>query len=119
MKIGAVVLFLALVSLAFARDAREQERINFLINEVANSTGIVFIRNGSEHDAHAAAEHLRMKLSYGGERIKTAEDFIKYCASESSLTHRPYQVRLADGKTETAAQYFTAKLRQFDAQNTR
>ncbi len=54
-----------------------------------------------------------MKLNYGGERIKTAEQFVEYCATESSVTHRKYQVRLADGKTEEAAIYFNGLLRDW------
>jgi len=59
---------------------------------------------------------LRRKLGYAGERVKTAEDFVKNCASESSLTHQKYQIRLADGSMMDAASYFTEQLREFDLQ---
>lgn len=97
-----------------ARDAREQARIDFLIHGVETTAKVKFIRNGSEYDGAAAASHLRMKLGYAGERVKTAEDFVKYCASESSLTHQKYKIRAADGTTTDAAAYFHAKLREFD-----
>ncbi len=74
----------------------------------------MFLRNGSEYDGPAATKHLRRKLEYGGERLKTAEDFVKYCGSESSLTHRKYAVRAADGTKHDAAVYFAALLREFD-----
>jgi hypothetical protein len=109
----AVLLF-GLVAVVLARDAREQARIDFLMHNVETSKGIIFIRNGSEHDGPAAAKHLRTKLDYAGERVRTAEDFIKACASESSLTHQKYKVRLADGTTMSAADYFAAKLREFE-----
>ncbi len=115
----SLVLVLALLAAltvphrASAREAREQARIDFLLHTVETSK-VVFIRNGSEHDGPAAASHLRMKLNYAGERLKTAEQFITYCASQSSITHRRYQVRLADGKTVDAASYFEEKLRGFD-----
>lgn len=99
-----------------AREAREQARIDFLIHGVETAKGVVFIRNGSEYDGAAAGKHLRMKLNYAGERLKTAEDFVKYCATESSLTHRKYHIRLADGTTAEAAVYFADKLREFDAE---
>ena len=102
--------------LLLARDAREQARIEFLIRGVETAKGVVFIRNGSEYDGAAAGKHLRMKLNYAGERLKTAEDFVKYCASQSSLTHRKYAIRLADGSTSDAATYFAGKLREFDAE---
>ena len=97
-----------------ARDAREQARIDFLLHRVETSIGLTFLRNGAEHDAHAAAAHLREKLGYAGGRVATAEDFIKYCASESSLTHQKYKVRLADKSILDAADYFRAELRKFD-----
>ena len=110
-----VLLAIALLpSLIWARDAREQARIEFLIRGVETSSRVRFIRNGSEYDGVDGAKHLRMKLAYSGERVKTAEEFVKYCASESSMTHQKYQVRLPDGTTIDAAAYFNAKLREFD-----
>lgn len=109
-------LLVALFSaVAVARDSREQQRIDFLIHSVAASKGLTFIRNGSDYDGAAAAKHLQMKIDYAGDRVKTAEEFVKVCASESSMTHRKYSIRLADGATTDAAVYFTGKLREFDA----
>jgi hypothetical protein len=99
---------------ASARDAKEQARIDFIIHDVETSQGLKFIRNGSEYDGAAAAKHLRMKLNYAGDRVKTAEDFIKYCATESSLTHQKYTVRTSNGKVRDSAAYFTERLHVFD-----
>lgn len=112
---GILALFFGLVSLVWARDAQQQARIDFLIHDVETAKGIVFIRNGSEHNGAEAAKHLRRKLDYAGERVRTAEEFVKACASESSMTHQRYKVRLADGTTMDAANYFGGKLREFDA----
>lgn len=110
-----LALVLALIpTVALAREAREQARIDFLIQSVEKADDATFIRNGSAYQGPAAAAHLRMKLNYVGERVKTAEQFIKYCASESSFTHRKYSVRTADGKATDAADYFAARLREFD-----
>ena len=108
----AVLVLLAFFSArGLARDAREQQRIDFLIQKVESSKGLVFIRNGAEYEGGAAGRHLRMKLDYGGERVKTAEDFVRYCASESSVTHRRYMVRQANGATTDSAAYFVTLLR--------
>ncbi len=116
--LGLLLFILAtLICNLSARDAREQQRIDFLLRTVETSKGLVFIRNGSEYDGAAAAKHLRMKLSYAGERLEKAEDFVKYCATESSLTHRKYMVRKADGMTVEAASYFLGQLRRFDEKN--
>ena len=113
------ILLLLLASLAWpavllGRDAREQQRIDYLIQSMGALKGAVFIRNGSEYDAAAARDHLQKKLAYGGERVKTAEDFIKYCASESSLSHKPYRIRLSDGKTVDTSSFLHARLKEFD-----
>ena len=110
-----VVLFALAPLLLFARDAREQARIDFLLRSVETSSGVKFIRNGSEYDGATAAKHLRSKLSYAGDRLKTAEEFVKYCASESSFTHQKYKIRDADGTTTDSATYFATKLKEFDA----
>ena len=101
-----LVSLLVFSAVVLARDAREQQRIDFLIQSMASLKGAVFIRNGTECDAKAAVAHLRMKLDYGGERIKTAEDFIHDCASESSMTHQKYKIRFPDGKGRESATYF-------------
>jgi Family of unknown function (DUF5329) len=109
-----VILLVMPAGVALARDAREQQRIDFLLNSVKTSKGITFIRNGSEYDGTAAEKHLRDKLAFAGERVQTAEQFIQYCASESSMTHRKYTVRLADGRTVDSAVYFAGLLREWE-----
>jgi hypothetical protein len=114
-RLRFALLFAALLPLSlWARDAREQARIDFLIHGVETSSNVKFIRNGSEHDGPAAAKHLRTKLDYAGARVQTAEDFVKYCASESSLSHQKYKIREADGSVVDASAYFKARLREYD-----
>lgn len=79
----------------------ERARIEGLIDAVAKS-GVVFIRNGSEHDAAAAADHLRTKWSRAGDRIATADEFIEQLGSRSSQTGEAYRVRLPDGSERDA-----------------
>jgi hypothetical protein len=98
----------------FGRDAREQQRIDYLIQSLGSLKGTVFIRNGSEYDAQAARDHLQRKLNFAGGRVKTAEEFIKYCATESSISHQPYKIRFADGTLVETASYFREKLKEFD-----
>jgi hydrogenase maturation factor HypF (carbamoyltransferase family) len=114
---AGLVLLMVLPALLLARDTREQQRIDYLIQAFSSLKGAVFIRNGSEYDAAAARDHLRKKLSFAGERVKTAEDFIKYCASESSMTHQPYKIRFADNTTVDTVSFFRQKLQEFDQKN--
>jgi len=116
MKKILVVAFviLALFSGAVsAQDNIEKKKIEFLISSVENLKGAIFIRNGSEHDGKAAAEHLRMKLKNAGSYVKTADDFIRLCASKSYITGRPYMIKLSNGKTIKSEEYFREKLKEY------
>lgn len=97
-----------------AREPREDKRIDYLIQSVASIEGGTFIRNGSEHSAAQAGQHLRKKLGKAGERVKTAEEFIEGVAAKSYLSGKAYQIRFANGKTTDAGPYLHEKLRQYD-----
>lgn len=110
-----VLLALCLLpALLSAREPRQQARIDALLATVSGMTGGKFLRNGTEYDAAAAAEHLRMKLSRAGERVKTAEDFIEGIASKSSVSGQPYRVRRPGGAEEDAGTFFRARLAEID-----
>lgn len=79
----------------------ERARIEKLIAAVSSS-GVVFIRNGTEHTSSEAADHLRTKWSRAGDRVKTADEFIDVLGSRSSQTGEPYRVRLPDGTERDA-----------------
>lgn len=113
------ILVTALVVLALfsgvlnAQDNIEKKKIEFLICSVDNLKGAIFIRNGSEYDGKAAAEHLRLKLKNAGGRVQTADDFIRLCASQSYITGKPYMIILSDGKTIKSEKYFREKLKEY------
>jgi hypothetical protein len=89
----------------------EPQKIERLIQYVEKLPGALFIRNGSEHTSREAADHLRTKLKYAGDRVKTAEDFIRLCATESSMTHQPYRIRFADGAERNSADVLREQLK--------
>jgi hypothetical protein len=101
----------------FGEEIREQEqaKIQYLIKTVEALEGARFIRNGKAYDAKTAAEHLRRKWKAAGPRVKTAEDFIRYCASYSSVSGQAYRLRLPDGETVEAASFFRRKLAEFSS----
>ncbi|HLP29960.1 MAG TPA: DUF5329 family protein, partial [Geothrix sp.] len=85
-----------------------------LIQAVANLQGAVFLRNGTEHTPQQAADHLRLKWKNAGGRVKTAPDFIRHCASGSSMSGRPYEIRLKDGRTVLARDWFWTELKRLE-----
>lgn len=100
-------------TLSAAPSAREKQRIDALIAAVEKS-GLIFIRNGSEHSAADAASHMRLKFNNAGNRISTAEQFIDYLASKSSITGSPYFLKFPDGRTEKAGIWLHRKLKELD-----
>ena len=69
----------------------------------------IFIRNGKHYDALKAREHIEKKYAYYKERMTTAEDFILYSATKSSITGEPYMVICNDVNMFTS-EWLYAKL---------
>ena len=91
----------------------EQQKIDYLIATVATLHGASFIRNGSAYDGAQAAAHMRLKLRFAGSRVKTADDFIVYCATSSSVSGARYSIRFADGHSIDAATFLRGRLAVF------
>lgn len=85
-----------------------------LIADLQTQQDLIFIRNGDEHSAEEAADHLRMKLDGSAGRLNSVDDFIDKTAAGSWITGREYQVMAADGSVMTARQFLRAKLQTLD-----
>lgn len=94
--------------------ASEAQLIEALIQAVAHLQEAVFIRNGTEHTPQQAADHLRLKWKNAGGRVKTAPDFIRHCATGSSLSGKPYEIRFKDGHTMPARDWLWTELKRLD-----
>ncbi len=73
---------------------RDQEReIDHLLEFIEHS-GCTFVRNNSVYSGVRAKEHIQKKYTRIKKRKKelSAEQFISYAASRSSLSHKPYLV---------------------------
>jgi Family of unknown function (DUF5329) len=107
---------LGLASMVQASDLSPAEsgRIEYLLGTIAALPNAQFIRNGESFGARAAVAHMRLKLRLAGAHVKTAEDFIRYCATGSSLSGIPYEIRFSDGRIVPSAAFLREKLRQFD-----
>jgi len=98
-----------------AAAATEAQKIELLIQSVEQMKNAKFVRNGVEYDANAAGEHLRMKLRAAGSNVKTANDFIRLCASKSSVSGKPYQIRFSDGRVVTSGAFLRQKLKELNS----
>jgi len=111
-----IVTAMFLSSTAFAekpvtQDKDTQQAISYLIDVVTNSH-LTFIRNGKKYSGKEAAEHMMDKFKYFKAQVKSPEDFIRLCASESLLSGKPYRVETAHGIMPTR-QWLTQILAQY------
>ncbi|GAB2543604.1 hypothetical protein GCM10027065_13880 [Rhodanobacter koreensis] len=113
--IAAWLLFGLLAVPAFGQQDAEQQKIAYLIDSVAALKDAAFIRNGTAYDAARAADHMRLKLRFAGGRVKTAEDFIVYCGTGSSMSGIKYSIRFHDGHTIDSATFLRDKLAEYEA----
>lgn len=122
----ALIAFSAAVALCAGapvraqQDARARQEIAHLLDFVAQS-GCQFNRNGSWHDSKAARDHLQDKYDYLQRRklVPDARAFIERAASESSFSHKAYQVRCGNGQPITSAQWLNAELERYRAAGAR
>lgn len=121
-KIPALPLFAAwlMAAAAFAATAAApvpatEREVAHLLSHLSGS-GCEFYRNGDWHAAEAARAHLEKKYRYLRDKglVKTTEDFIQRGASESSMSHEPYQVRCA-GRVSASASWLRAELSRYRA----
>jgi len=85
--------------------------IKHIIAYIENSK-CIFIRNGKEYNIKEALVHIQNKYKYTKRRIKSAEDFIKYTVTKSSMSGRPYTVR-CDGREILSAEWLSEELKRF------
>ena len=65
-----------------------------MLEGLAQKKDLIFVRDGDEHTCDEAVSHLRLKLGNTRNRIDTAEQFIDKVASSSSITGKPYIVKM-------------------------
>ena len=110
----ALTAGLLLVSEALALSPQEETRVENLLTAVGKQEQLIFIRNGSEHNAAEAESHLRLKLSKTKKRLDTAEQFVDKVASGSSISGKPYQVKQPGKEPVNAKVYLTELLAETD-----
>ena len=114
---AVAAMLLAATLLALAQPAHAdpapaaQAEIDHLLAFVAASP-CSFIRNGKPYPAAEARDHLAGKFRYAKSRITTADEFIRYIASESSMSNEPYKVKCGASESP-AGVWLTAELQRY------
>lgn len=126
MKIKPFILLLTIsfLEVAFGGWEEEKEKIDNLILEIRTSNG-TFIRNGQNHTAQEAADHLNGKLKRAlsswftpPKKNWSATLFINEIASKSSWSGKPYQIKI-NGKVRNTGDWLKEKLRKLENQNSK
>ena len=101
------------VNIAFAETTAStdnpEQAIKYLLDFIANSD-CTFIRNGKSYAPKEALEHIKAKYEYFKTEIKTPEDFIRFAATKSELSGKPYLVKFKDGKEMECAEWLSKAL---------
>lgn len=105
------LIILTTVLVPMESRADTEIEIKHLIDYIENSK-CTFIRNGKEYNAEEALAHIQNKYEFAKSLIKSAEDFIKYTVTKSSMSGQPYTV-WCDGQKILSAEWLTAELRRF------
>ena len=100
-----------------AQPMSEDQKIEALIKTVEQLKDATFIRNGKEHDCHAAAKHMRDKWEHGKDQIKTAKDFIEKAASNSLKSGKPYIIKFKDGREVESGAFLNEELKKLESAN--
>jgi len=109
------LLTLVIASICMATTPAETRKIEYLISAIESLPNAQFVRNGTAYDAKSAADHLRLKWKNAGDKVATADDFIRLCGSNSSMSGKSYQIRFADGRTVTSAAFLREQLTKYNA----
>ncbi len=86
-RLVVLVARVPLWTYAQSKPMTEQEKIEALIKHIENLKDAVFIRNGMEYDAKAAARFLRAKWRANDTEIKSARGFHRK-GGECFVNHR-------------------------------
>ena len=108
---SAAVLALASTAVLATPDEVAQGEIDHLL-EFVGTSNCTFVRNGQAGSAKDARAHLEMKYNFTKWRMSTADEFVKYLATESSTSGEPYKV-ICNKKEQPAGVWLAEELKRY------
>jgi hypothetical protein len=116
LRTAFIAMLIVLQLICPARADAKADEIAYLLKYIRESP-CTFIRNGSEYDGAAAADHVAAKYEHFKDEIKSAEDFIDRAATKSLLSGAPYQVRCGSSAKTGAAGWLLDVLHSYRLQH--
>lgn len=89
-----------------------QQEIKHLLNYV-KTTACDYERNGVTYKGSEAVVHVQRKYDYFKEKITSAEDFVRLCATKSELTGQIYQIQCPQEPKQASATWLLKELAKF------
>jgi hypothetical protein len=105
-----VVITLLVISTGAIADT--QKEIEHLLKFVAN-TSCKYERNGTLHAGTKAKNHIQKKYNYFLDKVNTAEDFIKYSATKSTMSGKIYKIHCTNMPVQNSADWLLDELKKF------
>ena len=106
------LIFLALFLCAWSNTSiavsENEVEINHLLQFIGSSN-CTFIRNGEHYPSAEAKLHINKKYNYVKSKVNSAEDFIKYAATKSSMSGKYYNV-ICGEEEKTSKQWLLDEL---------
>jgi hypothetical protein len=96
--------------------ADTQQEIDHLLGFVANTT-CQYERNGSVYNGAKAEKHIKKKYAYFKDKIKSAEDFIEYSATKSTMSGKQYKIHCAEMPTQNSSDWLLDELKKYRDSN--
>lgn len=108
-----LLIVLPVMAIGEATRIDSEKEIEHLFQFIEHS-GCTFIRNNDSYSGVRAREHIQKKFNYISKRKKqlSAEQFIKYAASKSSLSKKPYMVQCGT-EMITSESWLVGELEQY------
>ena len=123
---AALLILWSFAALSFPFPARSADvspvaepEIQHLLSYI-EGCGCQFCRNGSWYqDTKVVRKHVELKYGYFMKKgqINSTEDFIKWSASKSEMSGKPYLVKCGDGSPLLLAQWLSDELERYRRQN--
>ncbi len=92
--------------------ANTKNEIDHLIGYVSE-TDCDYERNGTKHQGSEAVKHIVRKYNYFKDDINSAEDFIKYSATKSTMSGKYYQIHCPNQVTVKSKDWLLDELARY------
>ena len=105
-------LVVLLVAVSAGALADTQKEIEHLLDFVIY-TSCKYERNGSIYSGIEAQNHIKKRYHYFIDNINSAEDFIKYSATESTISGKKYTILCENIPVQNSADWLLEELKKF------